>query len=134
MRPSRLKFRGKCADTWRYGDHLTYANGDVIKAWNGSMSFEYTVDPETVGQYIDQNDIYGREIYTGTIVLLAGQPYCVRWSQNHAAFVLQDSDYNIRPLKLTLELEVIGNIYDDPELIGVDYVNNVLGRGTTNEK
>ena len=71
----RIMFRGKCAGTWRTGDHLTYREGDAIKHWMGSISPEYSVDPETVGQFTGAYDVEGNEIFEGDICQLIGNVF-----------------------------------------------------------
>lgn len=127
----KIKYRGKCAGAWRKGDHLTYANGEVIKQWSGSLSPEYTVEPETVGQFTGAYDVDGKEIYEGDILKDAnGEIFVVyyegySWLAGLPALVkgagLYDCNLEDKDLKTC---KVIGNIFDSPELIE---------RGDTNE-
>lgn len=109
----QIKFRGKSLNTgaWVYGD-LQH---------KGKRTFvEYEVAPETVGQYTGMNDKHGEYIYEGDIVLCkfgyCGNPrmfahedkVVVKWGR--AAYdSLNSSDI--------YEYEIIGNIYDNPELL-----------------
>ena len=50
--------RRKFFDGWFYGDLIHYANGDVYIRQPQTGSEEQVI-PETVGQYIGVNDVYG---------------------------------------------------------------------------
>ena len=92
------------------------------------------VNPETVGQYTGLDDKNGKEIYEGDIVLLACYHYQepvfdgefeVIYDEINGMWLLVDLEdkenvytfENIRGYYLT-ELEKIGNIYDNPEVLG----------------
>ena len=119
----RIKFRGKCAGMWRKGDHLTYANGEVIKAWLGSISPEYTVEPESVGQFTGAYDIDDNEIYEGDIceLVLDGYVVYVDWDAENCQFAFymkSGKKSNIEFDKWVYEIcRVIGNKFDNPELL-----------------
>lgn len=61
-----IKFRGKRLDTgqWVYGDLLTNTTPFEILAYKG----QYSVNQDTVGQYVNIIDINGREIYEGDMI------------------------------------------------------------------
>ena len=118
-----IKFRGKCAGVWRKGDHLTYANGDVIKAWNGSMSFEYSVDSKTVGQFTEMYDCDGKEIYEDDIIQNLRYENVIGRVIRHKGcwamvFDNNDNDFVILYEDLqNFDYRVIGNVFDNPEII-----------------
>ena len=119
----KIKFRGRCADTWRKGDHLTYADGECIKAWMGSISPEYTVEPDTVGQFTGLYDCSGAEIYEGDICELVDYSYrlLVGWDEYDCRLAFFTTNGNLSDFGLHsvshIAMKVIGNIHDNPELL-----------------
>ena len=61
-----IKFRAKCKYTGQfiYGDLLHCYNGIRISEEDG----DYEIIPESIGQYTEQKDIEGNEIYEGMTV------------------------------------------------------------------
>ena len=71
-------------------------------------------------QYTGLKDEYGDEIYEGDIVTLHNSRYKVIFDNEGARFVLKDWFFEIGiPFKNNnnKEMEVIGNIYENPELM-----------------
>ena len=116
----KIKFRGKCAGVWRKGD---YANGEVIKQWSGSLSPEYTVKPETVGQFTGVYDVDGKEIYEADVVQYTREDkyrYIVTWNDELMCYEGKciDNGCSVQFLKSFLEkCCVVGNIFDNPKLL-----------------
>lgn len=90
---------------------------------------KYFVDPETVCQYTGLTDKDGRKIFEGDIVKTSQYGVDDGNGHNYAGFdtfSVEFSDgsfclknkwrrFNLRPQR---DFEVIGNIFDNPELIG----------------
>ena len=123
-----IKFRGKHGKEWVYGNLvcLTDTEKYVIN--------EKEVCVDTIGQYTGFKDVNGNDIYEGDILknAFSDKPFgVVEWSIYGGYYYINCSvrSYNgynsYRPLGEMLDvkidgkpvnLEVIGNVYDNPEL------------------
>jgi len=121
-----IKFRAKRSDTgeWVYGDlaHTVRITEDKVAPCIRIAS--YDVDEDTIGQCIEAQDVNGKEIYEGDIVTLMGDIYQVCYNDYLCAFVLCDKDGDMWeriaddcPQHTAKDLEVIGNIHDNQELL-----------------
>lgn len=82
----------------------------------------YGIEPETTGQYTGLTDKNGRKIFEGDILKRGDHKYVVEWCDDCAMFVLPcitdetlESDFTVF---YGYDFEVIGNAYDNPELLG----------------
>lgn len=118
-----ILFRGKRVDNgkWIEGSLSTeyYKEcGCVMVSPTSDDCFK--VDPETVGQYTGLTDKNGKKIFEGDIVdvnnaLLSGR-FWVEYGVTGGAFIVKDKD-DRRYFLGGCNCTVIGNIYDNPELI-----------------
>jgi uncharacterized phage protein (TIGR01671 family) len=119
-----IKFRGKRKDNgeWAYGDLWQHeGNTWIVTVINGEAE-RYTVDPETVGQYTGLQDKNGREVFHKDVWQFHGLNYTVEWDAEYAMFYLKHpskratEDDNMHLFVLD-QGDVIGNIYENPELL-----------------
>lgn len=127
-----IKFRVWYNSWMDYSGNVSFYNGK-IGTFNVVNDFEENEPCHIVMQYTGLKDKNGKEIYEGDVV----QFMCVDESfeknivvcGEHSAFddryvfevgyYLESIDKKVQyPLGYTNELEVIGNIYENPELIG----------------
>lgn len=129
-----IKFRGKRigngewveGDLTRYSKYMSYITVDLVE---GEV---YEVLTPTVGQYTGLHDKNGTEIYEGDIIRTREtdaddwEIYLVKYfgEQDYPAFDTEphiDCDSNgLSHAMACCEVEIIGNIHDNPELIGGD--------------
>ena len=126
-----IKFRGKSIDgkEWLYGDLVSSADKKrfAILVNNKESYDECEVDPETIGQFTGLYDCNGNEIYEGDIVEWEkdGLMYVVKfWAGMFYASVKECNDgiFGGFPLHALTKhddrkCEIVGNIYDNPELM-----------------
>lgn len=137
----KLIFRGKSVNTgkWLYGylaedkffsTYLSTCEKVIFKNLESfsTDNFSYVVDDckvseNTICQYTGLHDKNGQEIYEGDIVLQQGYngkkiPMVVRFE--NGAFIVgyhKGSSTRKTPMLVSCKCEVIGNIYDNPELM-----------------
>lgn len=131
-----IKFRGKTKENfvnsevniilkgkWIYGGIVF--DTDTDRVWIDTKYFgEILVDKETVGQFTGLHDKNGKEIYEGDIIKYKDS------RGQHIEKVIFDkgcfyagihngSSTRVAPKLINTRIsEVIGNIYDNPELLG----------------
>ena len=114
-----ILFRGKQKNNgeWIYGDLVTKQNICIANDWHEVIR----VDDETVGQYTGLTDKNGKKIFDDDIVKdIVGGIYKVVYDTEYMRFAFeQDSiKWGLEGFDSVMDFEVIGNIYDNPELLG----------------
>lgn len=133
-----ILFRGKRLDggEWVEGNYyessisgcfiLQNVQKKTVNARTGVFSMRdvpipYEVDPATVGQYVGMPDKNGTKIFDGDLLKYTGYeddtPYRVFWK--HTGWYIQYENRQPESLGISLpeDWEIIGNIYDNPELL-----------------
>ena len=136
-----IKFRGKnFADEWVYGslimDKYENSNGQVFDVafivphlpcasqpndmWTARM---FRVQADSVGQFTGLHDKNGKEIYEGDIIKhtkgLVRKDESSDWQEDSTIMEVcyRDAGFNIDSLSRSNNIEVVGNIHDNPTLI-----------------
>lgn len=118
-------FRGKFGNEWKYGFLSIEPKGLVIKEpYKNENSNVWHIDADTVGQYTGLTDKNGTKIFEGDIIdFLDRSGYddygIVQYDVNETEFgfvygsIYEGLGRHYQPK----DVEVIGNIYDNPELL-----------------
>lgn len=118
-----ILFRGKRVDNgeWVYGWYAPLVCNDrtVIPSIKDSNGSDWRVEQGTVGQFTGLCDKNGNKIFEGDIVRdWDGRIYEIKYFDfEWIAEQTKSFWINIKHLK---PCEVIGNIHDNPELLGVE--------------
>lgn len=130
-----ILFRGKDSITksWVYGA-LVQQQDDPLREKTLIISYSnyqygdfseavvHEVDPETVGQYTGFVDKKGKKIFEGDILSIYNSKaflFAVEWNNQYVLKCttngVSDNIFNV--IESPEDVEVVGNIYDNPELI-----------------
>ena len=131
-----ILFRGKRLDNgeWIQGDIVQFPVHGVVRIVEQESSYkDAEVDSDTVGQFTGLTDKNGRKIFEGDIIHLeysqvffGGEyfgEYTAEVSYKEGCFItdgINNGDEIETPLSGfdNDEVEIIGNIHDNPELLG----------------
>ena len=122
-----ILFRGKRLDNgeWIEGDlvHSIYEMHDTCVGKHGCTLGMHQVIPETVGQYTGLTDKNGTRIFEGDIIsFFNGEDntnYEIGWYKNQYIVSNNDDGNDTLDDFVCEKSIVIGNIYDNPELMEV---------------
>lgn len=122
-----ILFRGKRTDNYKEveGFFARYEKRTyIIEMVNFLVVNWHEVIPETVGQYIGLEDKNHKRIFENDIVMFRDytEPAVVKWDKEEARYYMVFSDCMIDfyPVCSMKEIEVVGNIHDNPNLLGGD--------------
>ncbi len=127
-----ILFRGKRVDNGKWiegyyvplGDKYHYILTGKLTITNNFPEFEhFIVIPETRGQYTGLTDKNGVKIFEGDIVKHEETTYEVKYATKQARFLAVLSNGVFNPAVFQ-NCEVVGNAYDNPELLGGEDEND----------
>ena len=138
-----ILFRGKHIHAMDSNDHLngTWVHGylsDENYIYDKSLEGEFLVDEDTICQYTGLTDKNGKKIFEGDILRGFQYPFCHDGEYNYYAEIffadcsfmtythknpsscvrgISDGNTELMECWVSEDWEVIGNIYDNPELL-----------------
>lgn len=121
-----ILFRGKRVDNgeWETGSLVITRSGcsdEQVFLTDKMTGYLTPVIPETVGQYTGLTDKNGKKIFEGDIVIIKTISYefigCIAYLTKNVSFVCVTSHNISYPMDSQFKYEIIGNIFDNPELL-----------------
>lgn len=122
-----LKFR-----VWREEDKEYRTDLNVFRLHDGkiictSPAYSLEGDRFDVEQYTGLKDNKGKEIYEGDIVKFNETICTIQYDETYARYTLRDQSDGVQMFfdaLIIIPFEVIGNIHENPELLGDTNVTN----------
>jgi len=120
---TEIKFRGKAlTGEWVYGFYIGQTKTHIASTILCDKTGKFVVVmAQTVGQYIGLKDKNKKESYKGDILKGSngGDEFYgpIIWNQSTCSFVVDIKDEILHSLYDKFELEILGNIHENPELL-----------------
>lgn len=115
-----ILYRGKQKGSgeWVEGVPVQHSDGDwQIQGGYSDAGWQVTVIPETICEYTGLTDKNGRKIFEGDIIKDIDYGY-MRCMYKYGTFIWYNEEgFGIKFMTYIPVIEVIGNIYDNPELL-----------------
>lgn len=123
MREIKFRAKGLVKKGWLYGSLALYSDNKYVILPNKDWADGDEVDENTIGQFTGLHDKKQKPIYEGDIVLQQGYngkkiPMVVKFECG--AFIVgyhEGSSTKRRPMLLNSQCEVIGNVFDNRDLL-----------------
>ena len=118
-----ILFRGKRVDSSEWFEGSYWLSRSAVRETTyitdgyGNL---FCVIPETVGQYTGLNDKNNVKIFEGDILKFRSGIYSVEWDNEHSKFLQRDGQFSREFHIWIAKSEIVGNIHDNPELLGGD--------------
>lgn len=116
-----ILFRGKSkaqGSEWLYGDVLIYENSAQIWETINNRKHNSVVALETIGQFTGLTDCNGKKIFEGDIVYDTIDRENALIIFDIGMYYVHNDKMHIRlGVSMSMQVEVIGNIHDNPELL-----------------
>ena len=118
-----ILFKGKREDNGEFiiSDSIMKIERQNPRLW-AKFDCWVKVIPETVGQFTGLTDKNGKKIFEGDILLKGFEKVLVKWNANQCRWGIYSNNYEICGFNESTQgyFEVIGNIYDNSELLEVE--------------
>lgn len=110
---------------WVYGAYVPAMDEDDCDSIIDEQGEHHIVFSDTVGQYTGLQDKNGKEIWEGDIVMaetndedhpMSELPFVIVFSDG-AFCIAEDEESPWAPIDTFMDMEVIGNIHDNPDLL-----------------
>ena len=128
-----ILFRGKRFENgeWVYGCYVNQKNKHII--FDKENEWHHYISENELGQYTGLTDKNGKKIFEGDIIkdysqltnlIILWENELCRWVRSETLNTTDRLWYSINDIFLEDGCEVIGNIYDNPELLEGDDVKD----------
>lgn len=118
-------FKGKRKDTGEWTEGYFFKIWDrTFLLWGMTNDHPNMIEviPETVSQFTGLTDKYKKKIFEGDIITKGFESYEVRWNSEQVRWGIYSNNFEVAGFTKFSEsyFEVIGNVYDNKELLEND--------------